>query len=317
MPPSPPPAAAPPAPPPPRATPRAPVAARQPLDMAGFWMLLGLAMLFGANNVLIKLGNDGLQPVFFAAMRSLVAAIALLVWMRLRGVALRLDLWRGGVLIGLAFAAEFFFLFIALDLTTVVRASVIFYAMPLWLAVMAHFLFPGEGLNRTRVAGFLLGFSGVVLTLVSGREALGGGSLWGDLAALVGGMSWALIVVCARLTRLQGTAPETQLFWQLAVSAPVLFALAPLYGGSFVRDFDGTQLVLFLVHTLGIVAMGYLAWFWLLNRYPASSVASFSFLTPALSVALGWLVLGEPVGATTPLAVAALVAGLVLINRRP
>jgi len=293
-----------------------PPASRLPLDRAGFWMLFTLAVLFGANNMLIKLGNDGLQPVFFAAMRSLVAGLALYAWMRLRAIPLRLDLWRGGVLIGLAFSAEFFFLFIALDQTTVVRASVIFYAMPLWLALMAHVLFPGDRLTWTRLAGFGLGFSGVVLTLVTGREALSGGSLWGDLAALLGGICWALIIVCARLTKLQGTAPETQLMWQFAVSAPVLMALAPLYGGSFIRDFDLGHLALFLVHTLGIVTMGFLAWFWLLARYPASSVASFSFLTPALSVALGWLVLGEPVAATTPLAVAALLLGLFLINRK-
>jgi hypothetical protein len=96
---SPPPASAPPA---PKAAPQPRATGRQPLDMAGFWMLLGLAVLFGANNVLIKLGNNGLQPVFFAAMRSLVAAGALLLWMRLRGISLRPDLWRGGVLIGLA-----------------------------------------------------------------------------------------------------------------------------------------------------------------------------------------------------------------------
>lgn len=293
-----------------------PPASRIPLDRAGFWMLLTLAVLFGANNMLIKMGNDGLQPVFFAAMRSLVAGLALYAWMRLRAIPLRLDLWRGGVLIGLAFSAEFFLLFIALDQTTVVRASVIFYAMPLWLALMAHVLFPGDRLTWTRLAGFGLGFSGVVLTLVTGHEALSGGSLRGDLAALLGGICWALIIVCARLTKLQDTAPETQLMWQFAVSAPVLMALAPLYGGSFIRDFDLGHLALFLVHTLGIVTLGFLAWFWLLARYPASSVASFSFLTPALSVALGWLVLDEPVAATTPFAVAALLLGLFLINRK-
>ena len=292
---------------------------RRPLDLAGFWMLLGLAFLFGANNVLIKVGNDGLQPVFFAAMRSLVAVAALGAWMVWRRVSFRADLWRSGLLIGGAFAAEFFFLFIALDHTTVVRASVLFYAMPLWLAVAAHFLFPGESLTPLRMLGFGLGFAAVVLVLAgqAAGEALTAGSLAGDLAALAAGMCWATIVICARLTPLQSTQPETQLFWQLLVSAPVLMALAPLYGGAFVRDFDGFQLVIFLIHALGVVTAGYVFWFWLLVRYPASSVASFSFLTPVLSAGLGWLLLGEPVTAFLPVALALLVAGLILINRRP
>ena len=292
---------------------------RRPLDLTGFWLLMFLAFVFGANNVLIKLGNDGLQPVFFAAMRSVVAGAALGLWMLWRRIAFRADLWRPGLLIGAAFAAEFFLLFIALDLTTVVRASVLFYAMPLWLAVAAHFLFPGERLTLFRGLGFACGFAAVVLVL-AGPAGVGGGdggSLVGDLAALGAGMCWASIVICARLTRLQTTAPETQLFWQLLVSAPLLLALAPVYGGSFVRAFDGFQLAIFLIHSLGAVAAGFVLWFWLLLRYPASSVASFSFLTPVLSAGLGWLVLNEPVSVALPVALALLVAGLVLINRRP
>lgn len=291
---------------------------RRPLDTVGFWMLLGLATLFGANALLIKLGNDGLQPVFFAAVRSAVAGVALLLWIRWRGIAIRFDLWRPGLLVGLVFAGEFFFLFIALDNTTVVRASIVFYAMPMWLAVAAHFLFPGERLTRLRSVGFLIGFGAVALTLASqprgdsAQEA----SLLGDLAALLAGMFWAGIILCVRLSRLQGTAPETQLFWQLLISAPVLLALAPLHGGDFVRNFDAFQALLFLVHALGVVAFGYVAWFWLLLRYPASSVASFSFLTPVLSAGLGWLVLSEPVSPVTPVALAMLVLGLYLINRK-
>ena len=287
--------------------------------MPGFWLLLGLSVMFGANNLLIKLGNDGLQPVFFAALRSCVAVLALAGWMVWRRIHFRFDMWRPGLLIGAAFATEFFFLFIALDNTTVVRASIIFYAMPLWLAIAAHFLFPGERLTRMRTAGFLMGFAAVALVMGAqlGEGAAEGGSLMGDLAALVAGMCWAAIILFARLTRLQTVQPETQLFWQLLVSAPILLALTPLYGGALVRAFDGFQLAIFLIHTLGAVTAGFVLWFWLLLRYPASSVASFSFITPVLSALLGWLVLGEAVSLMTPVALALLVGGLVLINRRP
>ena len=291
---------------------------RRPLDLAGVWMLLGLALIFGTNNLLIKLGNEGLQPVFFASMRSLLAVAALIGWMLWRRIAFRLDLWRGGLLVGAAFSAEFFLLFIALDNTTVVRASVIFYAMPIWLALAAHFLFPGERLTLSRAAGFLIGFVAVALVLATQAPGTAptDSTLMGDLAALAAGIFWASIILCVRLTRLQEAAPESQLFWQLLVSAPLLLALAPVYGGDWVRDFNAFQALIFVTHSLGAVAFGFVFWFWLLVRYPASAVASFSFLTPVLSAALGWLVLGEPVAAVTPLAVLMLVAGLWLINRR-
>ncbi|MCB1397466.1 MAG: DMT family transporter [Rhodobacter sp.] len=279
--------------------------------------MFALAMMFGANNVMIKLGNDGLQPVFFAGLRSLIAALALILWMRARAIPARLDLWRPGLLIGLLFSTEFMLLFIALDLTSVVRASSIFYAMPLWLALAAHFLFPGERLTPVRFTGFLLGFAGVVLTIAGRAGGLGEGTLAGDLAALIAGMSWAGIVVVARRSTIGHCAPETQLLWQTAVSGVLLCVLAPLYGGPLVRAFDGVQLALLLAQALGIVAFGFVLWFWLLGRYQASTVASFSFLTPALSALLGWLLLGEPIGTATPVALGLLIAGLVLINRRP
>jgi len=289
---------------------------RRALDLQGFWLMFGLAMLFGANNVLIKLGNQGLQPVFFAGARSVVAALAVWLWMLWRGISVRPDLWRPGLMMGVLFAVEFLLLFVALDLTNVVRASSLFYAMPIWLSVAAHFLFPGERLTPVRFLGFILGFSGVVVTFAGRADITAGGNIWGDLAALFAGMAWAAIVVVSRKSRAGAAAPETQLFWQLSVSAVLLSAAAPLYGTPFVRDFNALHGVLFLVQALGVAALGFVTWFWLLGRYQASTLASFSFLTPVLSALLGWLALGEPVGWTTPFALALLVAGLFLINRR-
>lgn len=290
---------------------------RRPLDLQGFWMMLGLAALFAANNVLIKLGNQGLQPAFFAGARSAVAALALGGWMAWRRISPRLDLWRPGLVMGVLFAAEFLFLFLALDNTSVVRASSIFYAMPIWLALAAHFLFPGERLTPIRFLGFLMGFSGVVLTFAGRADAVEAGNIWGDLAALIAGVSWAGVVVVSRKSRMGLARPETQIFWQLLVSAALLCAVAPLFAGPLVREFDGYQAVIFLIQALGVAATGYVLWFWLLGQYHASVLASFSFLTPALSALLGWMMLGEPVTRATPIALALLISGLVLINRRP
>lgn len=290
---------------------------RRPLDLAGFWLMLGLAMLFGANNVMIKLGNDGLQPVFFAGVRSLIALVAIVVWMRLRRIPIRFDLWRPGVLMGAFFSIEFLLLFAALDHTSVVRASSLFYAMPIWLALFGHFLFPGERLTPLRFAGFLLGFSAVVLSFAGRAGGLGDGSVAGDLAALLGGLFWAAIVVVARTSPMGTTAPETQIFWQVLVSGVTLTAVAPLYGGDLIREFTALHGALLIVQGIGVVTVGFVLWFWLIGRYQAGTVASFSFLTPILSALLGWALLDETVGWATPLALALLIAGLVLINRRP
>jgi drug/metabolite transporter (DMT)-like permease len=67
--------------------------------------------------------------------------------------------WGAGLLIGTVFAAEFLFLFLALDLTTVGRTSLIMYSMPVWFALLAHFGL-GERITPTRAAGLALAFAG-------------------------------------------------------------------------------------------------------------------------------------------------------------
>ena len=89
------------------------------LDGAGIAMLLGVQGLLAFNQVIIKLVNEGLQPVFFAGLRSLLAVGFVWAWLVWKGRSPRLkrEVLGPGILIGTLFAAEFLFLFIALDLT--------------------------------------------------------------------------------------------------------------------------------------------------------------------------------------------------------
>jgi drug/metabolite transporter (DMT)-like permease len=286
------------------------------IDLFGALSLTGFALLLGFNQVVIKVTNDGLQPVFFAALRSIGGALVIYAWIRFRGIELTLPraTWPAGLLIGAVFAFEFVCLFLALDYTTVTRTSVIFYTMPIWLALAAHVLIPGEQLTRLKTAGLLLAFAGVVVAMLTRGGSGGEGALLGDIFALGAAMGWAAIALIVRTTALKTVRPEVQLWWQLAVSAPILM-LAAMFFGPFLRDPT-------LIHWAGlgfqivaIVSAGFLFWFWLLTIYPASSVAAFAFLSPVFGVGLGWLMLGEPVGPGILVALVLVCAGLVLINR--
>ena len=77
-----------------------------------------------------------------------------------------------------------------------------------------------------------------------------------------------------------------------------------------------------LVHILGlsfqivaIVGFSFAFWFWLIKVYKASSVESFSFLSPVFSVVFGWVVLGEALNATVMLSLGLITIGLILVNR--
>jgi drug/metabolite transporter (DMT)-like permease len=291
---------------------------RSRIDAFGAVSLVGFALLMGINQVVIKITNEGLQPVFFAALRSLGGAAAIWLWIRWRNIPLGLQSRTvpAGLLIGTAFACEFILLFLALDLTSVTRVSVIFYTMPIWLALAAHVLIPGERLTRVKSAGLALAFAGVLVAFLGHGERAAAGSLLGDVLALGAAMGWASIALIVRTTELKTLRPEVQLLWQLVVSAPILFVAAAFFGPAL-REPE-------LIHWAGlgfqivaVVSAGFLFWFWLLTLYPASSVAAFAFLAPIFGVSLGWLVLDEPVGPGILVALVLVCLGLILVNRPP
>lgn len=285
------------------------------IDATGAAWLVGFALLFAVNQVAIRWTNQGLQPVFYAGVRSWVAMVPVALWMGWRGIPLRIapGTVGAGLLIGLAFSAEFLFLFLALDLTTVVHTTILFYAMPVWLSLAGHFFLPGERITGFRAGGLALAFAGVSLAIVS-RGGGGSASLAGDFCAVLGSMGWAATAFLARGSAMRRERPEVQLMWMLAVSGVMLVGLSPLFG-PLIRDLVPLHLVALVVQAVVVVAGGYIGWLVVLSLYPPAPVASFSFLTPLFGVVLGWLVLGEPVGPGTFVALALVAAGIVLMNR--
>ena len=284
------------------------------LDVFGGSVLLGVTLLLAFNQVIVKLVNAGLQPVFFAGLRSALAVVFVWLWLRYKGRPPRLS--RAslpiGVLMGTVFAAEFLCLFIALDLTTVGRTSVLFYSMPVWFAIMAHYGL-GERLTPTRIAGLVLAFAGAAWAILSGASS-GEGSLVGDLFALGGALGWAGTAYIARRPVMRAEGPEMQLFWMVLVSGPLLLLAAPFFG-PLIRELQPQHIAWLLFQASVVVAGGFITWLWLLSVYPAPTVASFSFLTPILAIALGALIFGETVTWAILAAAALVAAGIVLINR--
>ncbi len=288
---------------------------KRAVDGIGAAALIGFSALLAFNQVVIKVTGGGFDPVFQAGLRSFGATFVILAWMRLRGLTFVIGpgvmFW--GIVSGTFFAYEFICLYLALDLTTVARASIMFYTMPVWLSLAAHFLLPGERLSGLRMLGLVLGMAGVVWALLDRGD--GQGSLAGDLMALAGSLGWAAIALLVRLTPLARVQAETQMLFQLIPSAVILLALAPLFGG-LTRDPSAIHYAGLAFQTVCVASLGFLAWFYLMKVYRASGVASFAFLSPVFAVVFGWLLLGEETGVQIWGALALVAAGIFLINRK-
>ncbi|MCV6584895.1 MAG: DMT family transporter, partial [Marinibacterium sp.] len=185
---------------------------RRDMDLTGTLALTGFGILLAFNQVVMKVTGEGFSPVFQAGLRSAGATVLVAGWILLQGRDLRVSphVVPSGLLLGALFGLEFLFLFNGIDLTTVSRASIMLYSMPVWLALAAHFVLPGERLTPPRAAGLVMAMAGVVLALfdpATGQE----GNLIGDLLALAAALCWAGIALCVRLTPVAQARPEMQL----------------------------------------------------------------------------------------------------------
>jgi drug/metabolite transporter (DMT)-like permease len=294
---------------------------RTHLDALAVGLLLTCCTLWGLNQVAAKVALADVPPLTQAALRSLGAALLVLAWARWRGIALfeRDATLRGGLLAGTLFAAEFACIFVGLQYTSASRMVVFIYLSPFVVALGMPLLARGERLSTAQWLGLATAFAGVAWAFAEGfaPSAQAPPLQWlGDALGLGGALLWGATTLVIRGTRLSGAAAEKTLLYQLALSGVLLALAAPLAGESWPRSWSALSIGSMLFQTVVVSFASYLVWFWLVRHYPATRIAAFTLLTPVAGLAAGVLLLGEPLTARLVTALLAVVAGLVLVNRR-
>lgn len=272
---------------------------RQALDVKASGIMFFLCILWGLQQVVIKLAAADIAPIMQMALRSGLSALLVFPLIKLaKGQSLwGRQYWFSGGLVALLFAAEFCLIGEALRFTSASHTVVLLYTAPIFVALGLHCKLPAERLTGLQWCGILTAFSGIVVTFL-GRGASGAqdlsAMLWGDLLALGAGMLWASTTIAVRLSNLS-EAPATQtLFYQLLGGFAFLLPMAFMLGQSAVH-WTALTFGSLLFHAVLISFGSYLLWFWLLKHYLASRLGVFSFLTPLFGIAFGVMILNEPV----------------------
>ena len=259
--------------------------------------MLGLCLIWGMQQVMIKVAAPDISPVLQAAARSGISALLVgLVICWKGGWSQVPSTWRGGLLAGALFGLEFFFIAKGLQLTTAAHMSVFLYTAPIFTALGVNWLLPSERLRPLQWLGIFLAFLGIAFSFAGGISFadMDRDMLLGDTCAILAGMAWGVTTVVIRGSRLSEAPVTLTLFYQLMVGFVGLLVIA-LFSGQ-ITHFSLTPVAVGSVLFQGLVVsiFSYLVWFWLLKRYLASNLAVFSFMTPLFGVTFGVLLLGEP-----------------------
>jgi drug/metabolite transporter (DMT)-like permease len=289
------------------------------LDTLAITLLLACCALWGLQQVLIKATLAEVPPMFQASLRLAGATALLWLWCAVRGVALfkRDGSMAMGLLAGALFAGEFACIYAGLVHTTSSRLTVFLYTSPFWVAVLLPLWVKSEKLRGLQWLGLLCAFGGVVFALREGWASTSQSTLTGDMLGLLAGLLWGLTTVVIRSTDLGKVAAEKLLFYQLGVSAVVLPVLSMALGEVWVWRFSGFAITSLVLQTVVGAFASYLVWMWMLTRYPATRMSVFVFLTPVFALLAGTLWLKEVVTQGLLLALVAVAAGIVLVNRKP
>lgn len=278
-----------------------------------------LALAWGASFLFIKLALEGLSPIQIVVGRVSAGAAVLWTILALRREPLprRVSLWAHLAALGFVGNIVPFLLFgFAEERITSGLAGVLNGSTPLFTLLFALALLPAERLTAVRGLGLALGFVGVVLVVGPWDTNPLTSSLPGQLACLGASACYAVaFVYTRRFVSGSGYPPVTLAAGQLGAAVVLLWLAAPLVARG---GMDVTITVAGAVLALGAIGTGlaYLLYYRLIAEAGATSTAMVTYLIPVVAVALGVLVLGEPVGWNLFAGAAVVILGVALAEGR-
>jgi len=289
----------------------------RPLDAAAAAIMVALCLCWGFNQVAVKLAIHDIPPLMQAAIRSVAGAIMVAAWARWRRVSFTVrdgTLWPG-LVAGVLFGVEFLLFYQGLEWTTASRAVLFLYTAPFFVVLGARWFLPGDRFGWTQWIGLALSFAGIAVAFGLPTPALDPRQALGDIAMLLAAAGWGATTLVIKASALGRAPSEKTLLYQLVVSIPLLAVTALVADEKIAAAPSALALGSLAYQTIVVTAISYVAWFALVQRYSASLLAAFTFLTPLFGVAAGHLILSEPLTPGFAAAVVLVVSGLVLVNR--
>ena len=252
------------------------------------------SVLWGGNQVFIKIGLQGMPPLAMAGTRFVIGLIVVIAAAIVSGVSIRARAGEWRQLFGLAalFLLQIALLNEGVHHTSASRASVVIAAHPFFLAVFCHFFVAGDRLSPTKVAGLVLAFGGVVLVFAESLSLEDEQYLVGDALTLASALLLGLRqMVMKRMV--YGFHPFKVLFWQSLLSLPMFAAASALLERDAEYHFTPAVIGAVLYQGVAVAGLCFIVWVFLLRSHSASKLGVFAFATPVAGVALSALLVGD------------------------
>lgn len=287
-------------------------------------LYIALGIVWGCSFIFIKLGLEFLTPFGVAFGRCALGALALLVYLKLKGLTLVRDrkmighLWVVSLLLNVI--PGIFFAWAETEVTSIL-AGIINAVTPLMTLIAIMVVSRNEKPTRPQVVGLILGFLGV-LTVLGAWQGLGDNPLWAILILLAAVTCYGFSFPYSRRFILPAQLkPEVMAATQVTLGAITLLPFFLINGVAKSEFLLGPVLAMV---ALGVFGSGFAyIWNFTIMRDAGSAIASsVTYVTPLVAVLVGFIFLNEklhwyePAGAVIVLLGAAIAQGRIPLSKK-
>lgn len=283
------------------------------------WLILAsLVVIWGSAFALLKVAVAHIPPVWATTERLWVAVLTLGVVILLRREKLPgLDhgAWKFYLANGVVGMAVPFALFaLAAERIPSAMNSICNGATPIFTALMAHLIVPGERMNRIKAAGVGLGFGGL-LVLVAPRLA-GGMSL--EAAGLLLALAAAFLYAVSNILTKQAPAVSPAVgAWMMCLWGAVAATLIALVFHAPLRLPPLDSALAVLAHGVFPTGLSTIGWIYLIQHRGTLFTSMAVYVAPLWATGVGVAFMGERPGVSAFLALALILSGVGLATFHP
>jgi drug/metabolite transporter (DMT)-like permease len=281
---------------------------------------LALGFLWGSSYLWIKIGLESLPPLTLIAGRLTLGTAFIAVVVAVTRQALpRTPRTYGHLLVMSIVNIVVPFILIGIGEQSIdsALASILNATVPLTVIVLAPLFLPDERITLARVAGLALGFAGVILLVAPDLVNLSDADLSGELMMLGSSISYGIGNVYAR-RNVHGLQPLIPALFQVGFAALIIVPLALVIDRPWQLTGVGLPAVA-AVAWLGILGSGfaYICYFTILPRWGATRTSMVAYLLPVVGIALGAVVMGDPVTINRVAGTLLVIAGIAIVSSGP
>jgi drug/metabolite transporter (DMT)-like permease len=265
-------------------------------------ILTVLAVIWGYNWVVMKVGLGYAQPFTFAALRCALAAVGLMALVLVLRRPLRPKAFGMTMLLGLLQTGIFTGLVMwALESGGTGRIAVLTYTMPFWLLVLA-WAFLGEKPRGLQWLAIAVALAGMALVLAPWQLS---GTL-SSLLALASAATWAASVIVAKVLQQRHEVDVLSLTaWQMLLGSVPIIVVAVASGESM-PTWSASFVAALAYNVVLAQLLAWVLWLYVLRVLRAGEAGFGTLAIPVIGAVAAWIQLGE-----TPTGVEG--AGMVLI----